>query len=126
MPLQVVVNIAKQRPGEGALRVALKKLEPECPPGEHWFVTVIGGPGSGDPVVSVFRAFDSGTRSVPPVEGWVYRLEGGHARLKRPLYWKPVPCFARISSEQWTAEVAEHVRTLLRELCQPGRRGGEA
>jgi hypothetical protein len=120
MSLQYAVNIPSRRAVEACLLAALRTLEAECPPGEHWFVAVIEDPHATDPIATVFRAYDSGLRIVPPVEGWTYRGDGGQTGPKRPAYWKPMPYFSRISGEQWVAEVTEKVRALLKALCQPG------
>jgi hypothetical protein len=120
MPLQFAVNIARERAVDAALRVVLKTLEPECPAGEHWFVTVTDGRNAAEPEATVFRAYDSRMRIVPPVEGWAYREDAGRIGLKRPVYSKPVPFLPGVAAEQWAAEVAVEVKALLRELCQPG------
>jgi len=116
MPLHVCVNIPGNRGAEAPLRAALRALEPECPAGECWFVTVIDDHHIADPGATVFRAYDSPDRNVPPVEGWIFRKEGGQTGPTRPVYWKSVPFLPGASDELWTAEVAKALRALLRAV----------
>jgi hypothetical protein len=116
MPLHVCVNIPANRRAEAPLRDALRALETACPAGECWFVTVVNDHHVADPAATVFRAYDSSDRNVPPVEGWLYRKEGGQTGPAKPIYWRSVPFPQGASNELWASEVAEAVRALLRAV----------
>jgi hypothetical protein len=143
MPLSVEVAIHSKRGAEANLVAALKAMEPHCPRSEHWFVTVVEDTTHSEPIVTVFRTPESGSREVDPVLGWrfveedrpgnrripVYRklipygpggsLRVGPAQHSRPgrrvpAYSKPVPFGS--DDESWVVAVAGEVGALLQAL----------